>query len=134
MKVSFVLKDGGKVYHNVTDGKFIPILEHCASFEEGKKNSFFVNQPTTLEALKLYLKRQPIDDKIDLETKVEFLRLSSFLGEVFSEDGLPDRFFFKTSKCNHMTILRILRLWTCPPLIFYMEDRFLVKNVTWIIG
>lgn len=113
MKVSFVLKDGGKVYHNVTDRTFIPILEHCESFEEGKNNSFFVNQPTTLDALKLYLKRQPIDDKIDLETKVEFLRLASFLGEVFSEDGLPDRFFFKTLRSNHydyLTDFEILEL------------------------
>ena len=104
MRVSFILKDGKKVFTYIEN---LPLFEHCKDFQEGKTRSFSCEQPTTLEALRLYVNRKPIDDKIDLETKVEFLRLASFLGEIFNEDGLPERFFFKTAKQNHFEILEV---------------------------
>lgn len=95
MRVSFILNDGKKVF-KVVEKQDIPLLEHSVNFEEGKNNSFFVKQPTTLEALKLYLRKWMIPNKIDLETKVEFLRLASFLGEVFNDEGLPVRFAYES--------------------------------------
>jgi hypothetical protein len=94
MRVSFIFHDGTKVF-KVLEKQDIPLLEHSVNFEEGKNNSFFVKQPTSLEALKIYFnKDKEISIYIDLETKIEFLRLASFLAEEFNDEGLPVRFSY----------------------------------------
>lgn len=94
MRVSFIFHDGTKVF-KVVQKQDIPLLEHSANFEEGKNNSFSVKQPTSLEALRLYFnKDKEISIYFDLETKVEFLRLASFLAEEFNDEGLPVRFLY----------------------------------------